>query len=557
MKAAIYARYSSDLQNDTSIEDQVRNCRQYADRTGWIVLDGHIYCDRALSGKTMAGRTGLASLLKAASMKPRPFDYILIDDTSRLSREKIEQAQIVRDLRDIGIYIYFVSDNIDTQDETAEDVILPIYGIKDSLYSRDLANKTKRGMAGQVLKGFNPGGRTYGYKYTALPDPSGTIDRKTRQVKSLGTQIEIDQNQARIVKTIFSMYASGYGLKAIASHLNAQNIEPPGKDRQLKRGNTSPSWCPNAIRSMLQNPKYIGDWTWNKFKWIRVRKTGKRKYIQRPKDEWVEYTNPDLAICDDALWESVQKRFKKNKSIYSSGARSPRKNHLTSGLLRCKICGANLILVKCKGGDNLGYRCSFNWHRGSKVCPNNVTIRKVDIENQVLNALQDRILNPDIIELVVHKVNAIIKNRLGQAQEERKRLTQTIVNITREIQTLLKLITESGTILPTVQKTIEEKERALATVESELSELEAQTTVNELKVDPKFVTKWFKNLKQLVKNDILAARAEIGNIIGELSGTPIEIDGQKALRITGKPKIEGVLGIIPGASTLMNSGGRI
>ena len=114
MKCAIYARYSSDLQYDRSIDDQIRNCQRCAESKGWAVLDGNIYTDRAVSGTTVMGRTGLAELLKASERRPCEFDYVLIDDTSRLSRDKVEQAEIIRDLHENGVHVYFVSDNIDT-----------------------------------------------------------------------------------------------------------------------------------------------------------------------------------------------------------------------------------------------------------------------------------------------------------------------------------------------------------------------------------------------------------------------------------------------------------
>lgn len=555
MRCAIYARYSSDLQNARSIEDQIRNCRQFAERSGWTVLDGHIYSDRAVSGMTMVGRSGLSELMRIASAKPKPFDYVLIDDTSRLSREKIEQAEMVRDLRDSGIFIYFVSDNMDTRDETVEDVILPIYGIKDSLYCKDLANRTKRGMIGQVLKGFNPGGRTYGYKYTPVLDPDGEIDRKTRQIKSLGTKIEVNPEQSKVVRTIFSMYASGFGLRAITLKLNEQDIEPPGKERQLRKGIVAPSWCPNAVRSILRNRKYVGDWTWNRFRWVRKRKTGKRSYVLRPEDEWVEYYNSNLAIIDNELWETVQERIEGNK--HNSGHRSPRKNYLLSGLLRCGICEASLIVVKCKGGDGIGYRCSFNWHRGARVCPNNVTIRKADIENKVLSAIKDRWLNDDVVELLVEKVNAIIKKKMSSSHAEKGRLLEKRNKLSSEIHNLIKFVAESGTVSPMVQEAIKEKEARLSAVDSEISRAEQNAINKELRVKPGFVTRWLNKLELLIERDILAARAEISKLIGELTAIPTTHGGQDGLLLSGKPKIEGVLGVITGVSTLQNSGGAL
>src|SRR5216684_3786589 len=85
-RLAIYARYSSDLQRPTSIEDQIRQCRAIAQRNGWTVLDQFIRFDSEITGQSLAGRDGLNELVRLAKMVPRPFDGILIDDTSRFGR---------------------------------------------------------------------------------------------------------------------------------------------------------------------------------------------------------------------------------------------------------------------------------------------------------------------------------------------------------------------------------------------------------------------------------------------------------------------------------------
>jgi len=175
MQCGIYTRYSSDLQKETSTEDQIRNCKKFAEQRGWTVLENHEYSDEAISGSSLRGRIQLTRLLDVATTKPAPFDYILIDDTSRLSRDKVDQMTIIEEFNDAGIYLYFVSQNIDTADEQANDVVLPIHGIVDSLYLKELAKKSQRGMEGQVLKGYNAGGRLYGYAYKSVPDPSGVI----------------------------------------------------------------------------------------------------------------------------------------------------------------------------------------------------------------------------------------------------------------------------------------------------------------------------------------------------------------------------------------------
>ena len=85
MRVASYARYSSDLQRETSIEDQLAVAKRYAEDRGWKVLNDHIYTDAAVSGASINGRAGVQRLLSAAEKRPKSFDVLLVDDSSHYS----------------------------------------------------------------------------------------------------------------------------------------------------------------------------------------------------------------------------------------------------------------------------------------------------------------------------------------------------------------------------------------------------------------------------------------------------------------------------------------
>jgi DNA invertase Pin-like site-specific DNA recombinase len=106
-RCAIYARYSSDQQRPESITDQVRHCRQEAARhPDWQLLDAHVYADEAVSGASVEGRQGLTRLVAAALTTPRPFDLVLVDDTSRLARDVVDAVRQFRELRFHGVNLF-------------------------------------------------------------------------------------------------------------------------------------------------------------------------------------------------------------------------------------------------------------------------------------------------------------------------------------------------------------------------------------------------------------------------------------------------------------------
>ena len=104
-RCAIYARYSSDLQREASIEDQVRRCREYAGRQGWTVVEQFVVADKAVSAAALAGRDGLQRLVSAAKLKSRIFDCLLIDDTSRLARDMSDALRTFKTLEFHGVTV--------------------------------------------------------------------------------------------------------------------------------------------------------------------------------------------------------------------------------------------------------------------------------------------------------------------------------------------------------------------------------------------------------------------------------------------------------------------
>src|SRR5574340_800540 len=111
LKAAIYARYSSENQRETSLEDQERLCRQEAERRGWIVVA--VEHDAALSGQLSEDRRPGFQRLMAAAQR-REFDVLIVDDTSRLSRDTADALNTLRDLEFLGIKFVARADGIDT-----------------------------------------------------------------------------------------------------------------------------------------------------------------------------------------------------------------------------------------------------------------------------------------------------------------------------------------------------------------------------------------------------------------------------------------------------------
>ena len=133
------------IQRETSLEDQIAVARRYAVDRGWDVLVDHLYTDAAVSGASIDGRSGLQSLLQASTLTPRPFDVVLVDDSSRIARDLADALRTMQMLKFRGVRVIYVSQGIDSASEQA-DSLIAMHGLVDSLYLKEMAKKIKRGL---------------------------------------------------------------------------------------------------------------------------------------------------------------------------------------------------------------------------------------------------------------------------------------------------------------------------------------------------------------------------------------------------------------------------
>ncbi len=332
LRCAVYARYSTDKQNPLSIDDQVRKCRSFALCQGWGVLDDHIYSDQAVCGAALE-RSGLKKLLLVATSAGHPFDCILIDDSSRLTRKLADALNLYERLTFAGIRVVAVSQGVDTDSPQAE-LLISVHGLIDAVYSRELAQKTHRGMQGRALEGLATGGRCFGYRTVKTDNGSA--------------RLEVVPEEAAIIRRMFEMYGEGISLRRIAWQLNSEGVRSP----QPQKGRVSRSWCTSSTRTILTNQRYLGKLVWNKKRKIRVPGTNRRVYRPRPEPEWVTVEAPHLRIVTDELWASVRRRFKLVREMWGRETGKPglasgqqRQVYLFSGLLRCGECGGSITLV--------------------------------------------------------------------------------------------------------------------------------------------------------------------------------------------------------------------
>ncbi len=439
-RVALYARYSSEGQRETSITDQFRNCEHYAAREGWKIAAR--FHDNGVSG-TMdeKGRPGFRDMMEAA--RANKFDALLVDDLSRLSRDSMKTEEARRLFVFLGIRLVGISDGIDTANKGAK-LLSGVKGIMNDVFLDDLREKTHRGLAGQALKGNNCGGRAYGYKHVPIEHP--TEKDEYGRPKVIGAKREIDAGQAKWVKQIFAWYVAGQSPRWIAGELNRLKVPAPGagyrrKVRRSYHGTWSASVLHGDLRhatGILSNPLYIGRVIWNRRTWVRNPETKKKVPRLRPESEWIMVERPELRIIEQVVWGQAQAKRHGQQQPQRPG-RGPK--FVLSGLLKCgapvgkngAVCGANYVKA-----DYYRYACASHLNR--RLCVNDIRVPQRVAESRLLEGIKRDLFSTEGLDLFIKETTRLLVERARQRGPERDRTARRLAEVEREIVNIMTAI---------------------------------------------------------------------------------------------------------------------
>lgn len=464
MKAAIYARYSSENQRPESIEDQVNSCRKLARERGYLIDDQHIFSDRAASG-ARKDRQGLNAMLAAS--EAGQFGAVIVDDLSRLARDNYLMLTILAELRFRGVEVLSVADGLNTEDEECM-LGIQVRGIFNELQLRDLRNKTLRGQLGQKQRGFSVGERTFGYR--SVPVGEMRMDKKGRP-RPDGYRMEVNPTEAAIVLDIFAKFADGLALTRIVKRLNDEGV--PGRYRMTK------GWSPSTISRILANEKYTGRWVWNRTETRRDPKTGRRRAFPKPESEWVTTEDEALRIIPDPLWARVSRRRdevrrnwpgevgKRGFEVRRQARVAVYPAQLFSGSLTCGSCGRSILQVSGKAGGYYGCLSA-----AKRACENRLLVRRTLLERVLLDALREQLLCRENLMYVLKRVEQEVGRVYADVPETLRLKQVELTALDRKIANFVEFIGE-GRGSQSLASALERAEREMAALRAEIEGLEA------------------------------------------------------------------------------------
>jgi site-specific DNA recombinase len=529
-RVALYARYSSDNQSESSIEDQFRLCQEHAKRERWKVTS--TYHDAAISGASMILRPGIQLLLQDAQRGM--FDVVLGEALDRISRDQADVATLFKHLRFAGVSIVTLAEG-----EISE-LHVGLKGTMNALFLKDLALKTHRGLRGRVEKGKAGGGLCYGYNVLKKIDASGEPIRGDR---------EIIVEEARIVRRIFRAFAAGKSPKAIAVELNKDGI----------RGPLGRAWGDTSIRGhvsrgtgILNNELYAGVLVWNRQRFVKDPATGKRVSRPNPESQWIRTKVPHLKIVDDELWQAARARQQQISALFGPNPANTREGRakrlhlanrpvsLLSGLLTCGCCGGRIGILTPNR-----YGCLNHHRRGT--CANNRTIMRDKIEARVLGGLKDRLVSSEAVAEAVRayaaEMNRLNHDRRAQVETDHRALQK----IERAVAGIMAAI-EDGLYQPSMKTRMDELERQKA----EITARQSQVPANIPDMHPNIANVYRKNVARFT--EALAdpdggreAAEALRSLIGEIVLNPGKKRGEVHAELRGE-----LMGILEFSNTQEN-----
>lgn len=373
-RVIIYARYSSDLQNPKSVSDQIDLCRKEAEAKGWVVVSTRF--DEGITG-SRDDRPGYQALLE--DVRAERCDVILFESLDRLSRDQEHSAHFFKVAMHHEVELYALESGF------VDAVRLGFNSTMGAAFLQSLAFKTRRGLGARVSAGASGGGLSYGYR----------VGRETGSV-------QIDEDEAIIVRRIFREYAAGKSPLKIAAGLNADLIPSPAKGTKRR---TSGHWKQNTINGnrprgtgILNNELYTGRRIWNRLRYSKDPFTSRRVSRLNDPSKWIIHDVPDLAIVDQDLWDAVKERqgtlTKERKDNGADGTLAStrdnrRRKYLLSGLVKCGLCKGTLTVA---GGNPEGgkrrYYCANAREKGAAICQGMPGILQTDVEELTLSGLR-------------------------------------------------------------------------------------------------------------------------------------------------------------------------
>ena len=433
---ALYERLSRDdeLEGESnSIVNQKKILEEYASKNNLTNIIH--FTDDGISG-TQFDRPGFMEMMNGVNTGN--IGCIIVKDMSRLGRDYLKVGQCMEILRQKGVRLIAINDNVDSF--YREDDFTPFRNIMNEWYARDTSRKIQstfrsKGESGKHTASTPP----YGYIKDEKDKDKWVVDEKDKD------KWVVDEKAAEIVRRIFNLTMQGNGPYRIAKILEADKIDIPSYHQQKlgyglhqsKNFEHPYRWCSSTIASILKKKEYLGH-TVN-FKTRKHFKDKKSKYVSE--DNWLIFENTHEAIIDQETFDNVQ-RIRGNVKRYPDGWGE---YHPLTGLMYCADCGSKMYVHRTNNYKNIPYYNCSNYKKVpcGTLCPSAHRIKAEVVINLIQETLKDikNYLDEDN-EAFIHSIqNEMEEKEKAHIEKKKIRLTES-QNRLQELERLMCRIYE-------------------------------------------------------------------------------------------------------------------
>lgn len=474
------------MQDISSIEGQIALGHKIAKQADLEVIG--TYEDAAKSGQSIAGRDAYAAMCEGA--RRHQFEVIIAEHLDRLSRDRVDLPQLAKLLE-------FNKIEIRDQHKFITPVDIAVQVLINSMDKGVRADKVRRGHDLAVSKGLCPGAVTYGY--SAVPGQPG--------------ERVINENEAKIVRRIFTEYAQERSPMKIAHDLTRDGVPTPGSTRNKKHKGLT-VWNGQGFvggrhhLGMISNRIYIGERVWNSHSTDEHPDTRKKVKVPNPEHQHLIVKVPDLRIIDQALWDRAQAvRAGRSVKKFGPGGKVKcrpvvaRNEHLLSGLLVCGECGGHMRIAQTSRNGGPRAACAAAHQHGT--CSHAKTYDFNELKSGVIEKMPEFLASDEAIKAAEQAYRE--EKKKGQANDSQRLALERKQNaITLQIETLVELSTSTARPVKEIGRKIDALELERSSIDEQLSHLGPGSNV--VTLHPKFMDVY--RTKVMSVHDAITARPD-------------------------------------------------
>lgn len=439
IRAAAYARYSSDNQCDESIDAQLRAIHKFADENGYKIVSEYI--DRAKTG-TNDRREEFQRMIRDSD--DGDFEVVIVHKLDRFARKRYDSAIYRKNLEENGVKLVSVLEQFT---DSPEGIIF--VGMSEAMseyYSANLSREVKKGQYENAIACKHTGGfAPLGFRVNAE------------------LKYEINEEEAVHVRFIFQSILSGMNYSQIIEELNRRGVRTR-RGREFGR---------NSLHEILRNEKYTGVYIYRRS--ALPDKFGKRNnHADRSRNDIIRIEGGVPQIISREVFDAVQAIMDKRKM--EPYIRSDAKEvYLLSGKVFCGLCGNSYCGNRMHGGRNkslyITYRCNSHSGKGTGNCRNK-DVNRDYLENYIRKLLAEVLFDERRLEGVISEYNKMVNSNGSEYDSELRSVRSMIKKTKGEIDNLIGILAATGSA--SLAEAVSEREERLAMLKEKRREIESR-----------------------------------------------------------------------------------